>query len=100
MRGAPRRERRKDDHRARQTDPNQSRAPKRTPQLRRVGENNRITYKGPKQGGPTKTRTELEIGLEAGTAAAETFCQLVQALGYRPVAVVRKQPPGMRSCSW
>jgi adenylate cyclase, class 2 len=59
--------------------------------LRCVGANNRITYKGPKQGGPTKTRTEIEIGLESGADAAERFRQMAQHLGYRPVAVVRKQ---------
>jgi len=37
--------------------------------LRRIGTNNRITYKGPKQGGPAKTRTEVELALESGPAA-------------------------------
>lgn len=59
--------------------------------LRRIGTTNRITYKGPKQAGPTKTRTEIELALEEGADAAERFCRLVQHLGYRPVAVVRKR---------
>jgi adenylate cyclase, class 2 len=59
--------------------------------LRRVGELNRITYKGSKQGGPTKTRTEIEIGVEPGVAAAENFCRLVEHLGYRASAVVKKR---------
>ena len=59
--------------------------------LRCIGENNRITYKGPKEAGPTKTRTEIEIGLEAGPNPAEQFRRLVQNLGYRPTAVVRKR---------
>ncbi len=59
--------------------------------LRRVGTRNRITYKGPKQQGPVKTRTEIELGLEEGAAAAEAFCRLVTHLGYRPVAIVRKR---------
>ncbi|HEU5115398.1 MAG TPA: class IV adenylate cyclase, partial [Isosphaeraceae bacterium] len=29
--------------------------------LRRVGDQNRVTYKGPKLGGPTKTREEIEV---------------------------------------
>ncbi len=62
--------------------------------LRCIGEQNRITYKGAKQGGPTKTRTEIEIGLEPGGHAAEQFRRLVQHLGYRPTAVVKKR----RSC--
>jgi len=59
--------------------------------LRRIGAANRITYKGPKQGGPTKTRTEIEIGIESGALAADDFCRLVQHLGYRPTAIVQKQ---------
>jgi adenylate cyclase, class 2 len=59
--------------------------------LRCVGENNCITYKGLKQPGPAKTRTEIEIGIEPGANAAEQFCQLVQYLGYRPTAIVKKR---------
>jgi adenylate cyclase class 2 len=59
--------------------------------LRRIGAANRITYKGPKQGGSAKTRTEIELGLEAGAEAADRFCQLAQHLGYRPTSVVRKR---------
>lgn len=59
--------------------------------LRRIGEANFLTYKGPKQPGPVKVRTELEIPLRDGPAAAEQFQQLLAHLGYRFVAVVRKQ---------
>lgn len=59
--------------------------------LRSIGPQNRMTYKGPKQGGPTKTRIEIEIGIEPGAAAAASFCRLVQHLGYRPTAVVKKR---------
>src|SRR2546423_10558721 len=38
--------------------------------LRRIGAANIVTYKGPKQPGPAKTRTEIEVGLEAGVEAA------------------------------
>jgi adenylate cyclase class 2 len=58
--------------------------------LRRVGAANFLTYKGPKRAGPVKIRTELEIALRDGEAAAEQFMQLLVHLGYRPVAVVRK----------
>lgn len=58
--------------------------------VRRIGTSNRITYKGPRQKGPAKTRTEIEVGLAEGTAAAEGFCRLLVCLGYRPTAVVRK----------
>ena len=58
--------------------------------LRRIGETNIVTYKGPKQAGPAKTRTEVEVGIEPGAEAADKFCQLLTHLGYRAVAVVRK----------
>jgi len=63
--------------------------------VRRIGEINYITYKGPRQGGRqspgAKTRTEIEVPLEKGKEVAEGFCRLLNHLGYRPVAVVRKQ---------
>jgi adenylate cyclase class 2 len=59
--------------------------------LRRVGPLNRITYKGPKQAGPAKTRTEIEVPLAEGDGPAEGLCRLVTYLGYRPVAVIRKR---------
>jgi adenylate cyclase class 2 len=59
--------------------------------LRRIGPRNIITYKGPKQPGPAKTRTEIEAPLADGAAAAETFCRLVEHLAYRPTAVVKKR---------
>jgi adenylate cyclase class 2 len=59
--------------------------------LRRIGAQSRITYKGPKQGGPAKTRTEIEVPLGDGPGSAEDFCRLVDNLGYRAVAVVRKR---------
>jgi adenylate cyclase class 2 len=58
--------------------------------LRRIGEANYLTYKGPKRAGPVKVRTELEIPLRDGATAVEQFMQLLAHLGYRPVAVVRK----------
>ena len=59
--------------------------------LRCIGSANRVTYKGPKQGGPTKTRIEIEIGLDPGPEAAEQFRRMVQCLGYRPTAMVKKR---------
>lgn len=59
--------------------------------LRRIGSHNIITYKGPKQAGPAKTRTEIEVPLESGAEAADGFCRLVEKLGYRPTAVVKKR---------
>ncbi len=62
--------------------------------IRRVGENNFITYKGPKIDRTTKTRQELELPLPPGQPAAEQFGQLLAALGFRTVAEVRKQRRG------
>jgi pantoate--beta-alanine ligase len=59
--------------------------------LRRVGARNYFTYKGPKrQGAAVKVRTELEIALPDGDAAAREHAELLGCLGYRAVAVVRK----------
>src|SRR5262249_50010267 len=45
----------------------------------------------PKRDLQTKTRTEIEVPLAEGDAIAAAFTQLLQHLGYRPVAIVRKQ---------
>jgi adenylate cyclase class 2 len=59
--------------------------------LRRVGDLNYITYKGPKLDATTKTRRELEIPLAAGRQAGTDAADLLQALGFSPVAEVRKR---------
>jgi pantoate--beta-alanine ligase len=58
--------------------------------LRRVGRQNFFTFKGPKQPGAVKIRTELEIALPDGDDAAAEHKELLLHLGYRPVAVVSK----------
>jgi adenylate cyclase class 2 len=58
--------------------------------IRRTGDGNFVTYKGPKRDALTKTRTEIEVPLGDGDAAAEGFAQILVKLGYRPVAIVRK----------
>ena len=62
--------------------------------VRRIGTSSRVTYKGPRRQGPAKTRTEIEVGLAEGAAAAEDYCRLLVCLGYRPTAVVRKERIG------
>jgi adenylyl cyclase CyaB, putative len=59
--------------------------------LRQVGERNFITYKGPRLDTTTKTRRELEVALPAGAEFREQFGAILSALGFRPVATVRKQ---------
>ena len=58
--------------------------------VRREGVRNRLTYKGPKHAGPTKTREELEIPFEDGPKAFELCLQLFGALGFAPVKAIRK----------
>jgi hypothetical protein len=54
--------------------------------LRRVGEVNFITYKGPKLDAITKSRHEIELPLPSGDAAATGFAELLTTLGFQPVA--------------
>jgi adenylate cyclase class 2 len=58
--------------------------------VRRVGDHNAITYKGPRHQGPTKTREEIEIPFAAGAESLKQMLQLFETLGFRPVAIVRK----------
>ena len=58
--------------------------------LRRIGSENRVTYKGPKYPGPTKTREEIEIGFESGPEQFNQLSLLFARLGFRPVALVTK----------
>src|SRR3954453_4335157 len=59
--------------------------------LRREGESDRLTYKGPKHGGPTKTREEIEIAYEEGIGAHQQMRRLWDHLGFRPVAVLHQR---------
>ncbi len=59
--------------------------------IRRVGNQNFVTYKGPKLDAATKTRREIEVPLESGEQAAADFGELLAALGFRLVAEVYKQ---------
>jgi len=59
--------------------------------IRRIGERNLITYKGAKIDPATKTRREIELPLADGAESAARWGELLEALGFRPVAEVRKQ---------
>src|SRR5580700_7856865 len=59
--------------------------------IRRIGQANYVTYKGPKLDATTKTRRELELPLAPGDAGAAEFADLLEALGFRPVTEVRKR---------
>lgn len=59
--------------------------------LRRIGDANYLTYKGPKRDTETKTRTEIEIPLGEGAEVAADAERLLTALKFRPVVVVKKK---------
>ena len=59
--------------------------------IRRVGDENRVTYKGPKEPGPTKTREEIEVPFAPGPGRFGELSRMLERLGFRPVAVVRKR---------
>ena len=58
--------------------------------LRRVGSEEFITFKGPKLGGSTKTREEIEVPYLSGGVSPSPMSCLFERLGFEPVAVVRK----------
>ncbi len=58
--------------------------------IRRVGDQNFITYKGPKLDATTKTRREIEFDFAAGDSGAKSCDQLLQALGFKQVSEVSK----------
>ncbi len=59
--------------------------------IRCIGDQNRITYKGPKRPGPTKTREEIELTFDAGPEAREHLARLLEHLGFQPVRIVTKR---------
>ena len=64
--------------------------------LRQIGDENLITYKGPKLDAQTKTRHEIELTLAPGGTAFDQFAELLFCLGFRRVLTVCKQrEPGL-----
>jgi adenylate cyclase class 2 len=59
--------------------------------IRRSGDANWITYKGPKIDATTKTRREIDLPLPGGPEGYASWASLVEALGFRPVAEVSKE---------
>lgn len=58
--------------------------------IRQIGSENRLTYKGPRRAGPTKTREEIEIPFAEGSATFEHLRTLFDRLGFQAVATIRK----------
>lgn len=59
--------------------------------IRRVGEQNFVTYKGPKLDSQTKTRREIELALTPGEEGYVPFAELLEVLGFQRVFEVRKR---------
>jgi adenylate cyclase, class 2 len=59
--------------------------------VRSIGTGNRITYKGPRRPGPTKTREEIEIPFADGAQTTAQLLRLFELLGFRVVATIRKE---------
>jgi len=59
--------------------------------LRCVGDENVLTYKGPKLGQIAKSRQEIEVPVGPGVENARRVESLIQALGFGSVACVRKR---------
>jgi len=58
--------------------------------LRRKGDANYVTYKGPKIDATSKTRREIELPLGPGAVSLASWTALLEAVGFRPAAEVRK----------
>jgi adenylate cyclase class 2 len=58
--------------------------------IRRDGDNNAITYKGPLLDNHSKTRQEIEVAFATGERRAEQMWAILRALGFRDVRRVRK----------
>jgi adenylate cyclase class 2 len=59
--------------------------------IRRIEGENRLTYKGPRRSGPTKTREEIEVPFAQGVEPFGRMLRLFHNLGFRPVATIRKR---------
>ncbi len=59
--------------------------------IRRSDDRTFVTYKGPKIDATTKTRREIELPLPDGQTVADDWQRLLDALGFTPVACVRKR---------
>jgi adenylate cyclase class 2 len=58
--------------------------------IRRKGQANFLTYKGPKIDAATKTRREIDLPLPPGEATARAWTGLLEALGFAVAGEVRK----------
>lgn len=64
--------------------------------IRVVGDKSFVTYKGPKLDKTTKTRREIELPLDPADQDGSRFASLLAALGFTPLALVRKRQSAFR----
>ena len=66
--------------------------------LRRIGEHNAFTYKGPKRTDSTaKVRLEVELDVAPGESGAKSAMAMLAGLRFQPVAVVKKTRKSFRT---
>lgn len=58
--------------------------------IRSIGNDNRLTYKGPLIDSQTKTRQEVEVGCEPGETGRQKLHSILTALDFREVLTVEK----------
>jgi adenylate cyclase class 2 len=58
--------------------------------IREAGDSSYMTYKGPKRDLETKTREEIDVPLAAGHDVAGNMVKLLEAVGFRHVAIIQK----------
>lgn len=70
--------------------------------IRSIGDDHFVTYKGPKVNQKNKTRRELELPLNPPKFGPDELDELWQALGFTPVATVRKtrRKAKLTSANW
>lgn len=66
--------------------------------IRTAGGESFVTYKGPKLDATTKTRRELELPLAVTDGDGTQFAELLEALGFKSVAIVRKNRRAFHIC--
>lgn len=59
--------------------------------IRRQGDSNWLTYKGPLLDRQTKSRKEIEVAFAQGVHEYQNMVAMLKSLGFREVASVRKQ---------
>lgn len=64
--------------------------------IRREGDENKVTFKGAKHAGPTKTREEIEVDFAAGPTPHADLRRLLERLGFSAVLAVRKRRTSYR----